>query len=103
LPEVWLHRALRWMALAKVKVLYKIMPEEAEKGVEEIERLVRDASKDGKYEVVGAKVEDIGFGIKALYVLISLAEEEGLLEEVEEKIRCLENVGSLEVEGISRI
>ena len=89
--------------MAKVRILYKIMPEDAGKDVEEIERLVREASKDGKYEVLGARVEDIGFGIKALHILISLDEEEGLLEEVEERIKALDNVGSLEVEGISRM
>ena len=89
--------------MAKVRILYKVMPEDAEKGVEEIEKLAREASSDGMYQVLDSKVEDVGFGIKALYVLISMMEREGLLEEVEERIKNLENVGSLQVENISRI
>ena len=47
--------------------------------------------------------EDVGFGIKVLKANLLLADTEGGMEKVEEKIRGLENVSELEVEAVTRV
>ncbi|MBU0532105.1 hypothetical protein KKB44_01290 [Candidatus Micrarchaeota archaeon] len=49
------------------------------------------------------KEEDVGFGIKVLKVTILMMDSEGGMDELEEKIKTLENVSQVEVEGVSRV
>jgi translation elongation factor EF-1beta len=47
--------------------------------------------------------EDVGFGIKVLKANLLLADTEGGMEKIEEKIRSLEHVSELEVETVTRV
>lgn len=47
--------------------------------------------------------EDVGFGIKVLKANLLLADSEGGMEKIEEKIRSLEHVSELEVEAVTRV
>ena len=47
--------------------------------------------------------EDIGFGIKVLKANIMLADSEGGMEILEEKIKKINNVSEIEVETVSRV
>ncbi|HSB46931.1 MAG TPA: hypothetical protein VLD37_02880 [Candidatus Bilamarchaeum sp.] len=47
--------------------------------------------------------EDVGFGIKVLKANLLLADTEGGMEKIEEKIRSLGHVSELEVEAVTRV
>lgn len=47
--------------------------------------------------------EDVGFGIKALKANLLLADTEGGMDTLEQKIRKLEHVSELEVETVTRV
>ncbi len=49
------------------------------------------------------KEEDVGFGIKVLKATFLMNDSEGGMDELEEKIKNLNNVSQVEVESISRV
>ncbi|MBU0527992.1 hypothetical protein KKE92_05910 [Candidatus Micrarchaeota archaeon] len=54
-------------------------------------------------KVQRATEEELGFGIKVLRVNLLLADSEGGMEEIEEKIKALEHVTQVEVEEVGRV
>ena len=47
--------------------------------------------------------EDVGFGIKALKVNLLMADSEGGMDELEDKIKGIEKVSQVEVESVGRV
>jgi translation elongation factor EF-1beta len=47
--------------------------------------------------------EDIGFGIKVLKVSLLLADSEGVMDNLESKIKEINNVSNVEVDSVERV
>jgi len=47
--------------------------------------------------------EDVGFGIKVLKATLLMNDAEGGMDELEEKIKGIDNVSQVEVESVSRV
>jgi translation elongation factor aEF-1 beta len=47
--------------------------------------------------------EDVGFGIKALKVNLLMADSEGGMDQLEDKIKGIEKVSQVEVESVGRV
>ena len=84
---------------AEVLVTYKIMPESPEV---DFSTIIAEIRKLG--DVKDTKEEPIGFGLKALKVLVMIKDEEGnKAEEIAEQIAKIKGVQSAEAESVSLI
>ena len=88
--------------MAKVNILIKLFPEDPSKGFEQTLKEIKEKSKVLGYEFKDSKEEYVAFGIKNLYVLISVDEEQSSLEQIEKEFSSLNNVSSIEFVRVSR-
>ena len=71
--------------------------------LEDAEKQEAVVAKIGEtFKVNSAKIEDIGFGIKVLK-LVLMAEDSESTPDVESTFSQIEGVSSVEVEGVSRV
>ena len=54
-------------------------------------------------KVQEASEQDVGFGIKALLIIVLFDDSKGGTEELEEKIKHIEHVSQTEVVGVNRL
>ncbi len=88
--------------MGKVAVSFKVMPLDESKDLVAIEKdLKSDLSKN--YVLGNSRIEELAFGIKVLKLIVIMSDEGGLVEDVEQKIRSLQDVGEVEVEEVSLI
>ena len=88
--------------MGKVAVSFKVMPLDESKDLLAIEKgLKSDLSKN--YVLGNSRIEELAFGIKVLKLVFIMSDEGGLVEDVEQKIRSLQDVGEVEVEEVSLI
>lgn len=80
--------------MRKVSVIAKIFPRDRN----DIERIQNTISKE--MQVVDAKVEDIGFGIHVLRVMLIVPEEIG---DIEERLKKFPGVSEVQIESIDLI
>jgi translation elongation factor EF-1beta len=80
--------------MGKVSILAKIYPED----FNEIEKIKDEISS--KFNVKDYRVEDIGFGIKVLKILI-LSDDAGI--NFEEELKKIKGVSEVEIESITLI
>lgn len=88
--------------MAKVAVLIRVLPAEAEVDLEELKREIEGALPD-RVVLQGTDVEEVAFGIKALKLLVLMPEEEGVMFEVEEAISRVPGVSQVDVEFVTRV
>ena len=87
-----------------VRILYRILPEEP--GEEVIARIVeglRDREGRAGFRVLDYRSEPVAFGLNALLLLVEVEEAGGVLDRVEEEIRSVEGVSSVETIRLTRV
>ena len=89
--------------LARVVVSLKILPDDVELSLEELEKRIREKLPEN-YEVLKSAKEPIAFGLNALRLYISIPEEtRGGTSKLEEVIAGVEGVSQVEVLMVSRM
>ncbi len=83
--------------MSEVALTIKIFPREGEKP----DLIVDEINK--KIKVREFKIEDIGFGIKALKILLLVDDKEGEVERVEQILSSIDKISSFEIENATRI
>lgn len=84
--------------MGKMAVVLKIMPEDAETDLDEIEEQVRERIK-----VDDVEREEVAFGLEALKVSTITTDEEGGTDHLENELDDMEQVQSIEVESFNKI
>jgi elongation factor 1-beta len=84
--------------MAKVAVVLKVMPEEAETDLDNLEEEVRDT-----VDVDDLQTEDVAFGLKALKVSTVVDDEEMGMEGAKESLEEIEDVQSVEIQSFNKI
>jgi len=85
------------VSMGKTAVLFKLLPKDVDIDVEQI------ASRAKQVEYVkDVKIEPIAFGLKAIKVLVVVTNPEEA-ESIERKLREIEGIGEVEVEGITLV
>jgi elongation factor 1-beta len=88
---------------AEVALIYRVLPESVDVDVDKLKADITSRLAP-KYRVDRVEVEEVGFGIRALRVYIRMPESEThSSDEVEELLRSVSGVGSLELEYFSRL
>ncbi|MFB6191061.1 MAG: elongation factor 1-beta [Candidatus Nanohaloarchaea archaeon] len=84
--------------MGKIAVVLRIMPEDAETDLDELEDRVRD-----RIDVDEAQREEVAFGLQALMVSTQTTDEEGGTDYLENQLEGLEGVQSIEVEKFNKM
>ena len=87
-----------------VRILYRILPEEA--GEEVVDRILGEIERragEAGFKVLDHRKEPVAFGLNALLLLLEVEEAGGVLERVEEELRSIEGVSSVEAVRLTRI
>jgi len=89
--------------MANVVVTLKIMPLNPEVNLEDLKQNVMEKIKDfsGETETKN-EIEEVAFGLKALKIIFVMDESKGSTEPLEEKIKLIEGVNSVEVVDVRR-
>ncbi len=87
------------MGIVAVKI--KVMPDSPETDIKEIEEKVRETLKKADCGNPKIEIQPIAFGLKALIVLFGWPEEKEL-EKLEEEMKKIKGVGSVEVIDMRR-
>ncbi len=89
--------------MAKVVVSLKILPDDIETSLDELEKRIKEKlPKD--YEILKSAKEPIAFGLYALRLYISIPEKtEGGTSKLEEIISSVDGVSQVEVLMVSRM
>ncbi len=88
--------------MGNVMLVYKIMPEGTETDLEEIKEKIRSIVEE-RGEFKGSNEEKVAFGLKAIVAKIVIPDEGGIVDEMEEKLRDIDHVQSVEAEDITLI
>ncbi len=88
--------------MGKVAAEIKVMPEEPENDLAEIEKGLRESLPDNA-EITDITHEEVAFGLTAIIVNVALPDEEGGTQVVEDAFIEVENVESVSVENVARV
>ncbi|MFB6119693.1 MAG: elongation factor 1-beta [Halobacteriaceae archaeon] len=88
--------------MGKVAAQLKVMPQNPEIDLDELEERLADSLPEGA-EIQGFERDDVAFGLVALLPTVIVADEAGGTEAVEEAFRDVEDVESVSVESVGRL
>lgn len=88
--------------MAKVILTLKIMPESPEVDLEKVQAACNEAAKAQGTEVGKVEVEPFAFGLKILKLYFVLDEEGGSPDALEEALKAVEGVQSVETIDVRR-
>ena len=83
--------------MAEVVVGFKVLPKTVEVDLDKLEKKIKDSIQPEKIER-----EPIAFGLVAFHVVKFVPDAGGELEKIENRLKAIEEVGEVEVTGISR-
>lgn len=83
--------------MAEVIVGFKVMPKDLEVNLDELEKKIREVIKPQKLSR-----EPIAFGLVAIHIVKLIPDEGGELDKVENQLRSMEEVGEVEITGMTR-
>ncbi len=84
--------------MGEVAIVLKVMPEGTETDLETVEEEIR-----GSIDVEDLQEEEVAFGLKALKVSTIVGDQEGGTDHVENAVREIDGVKSVEVEDMNRL
>ncbi len=87
--------------MGRVLAIFKVMPDDMEHFDELKEAIKESIPAEAKLEEI--KEEPIAFGLKALIVGVSMEDTGGIVDKVEETLRSLPHVESVNLEGSTLI
>ncbi len=89
--------------MAKVAILVRILPEDAETKPEELYKRIAEKLPE-KYQVAQYQSEPIAFGLEALRMVILMPEDiEGGTEEIESILSGVPGVSQVDVLSVTRV
>jgi len=88
--------------MADVVVTLKIMPDSVEVNLTDVEKKITELIAEFGGEVGKVEKEPVGFGLVALKMIFVMPESLGSTEELEEEIKTLSEVGSVDVVDVRR-
>ncbi len=88
--------------MAQVIITMKIMPKSPEEDLSKIEGEVKSHIKKFGGEVGKVEIEPVAFGLKSLNIFLVMDENLGSTETLEEDIRGVKGVNSVEVTDVRR-
>ncbi|MCS7109943.1 MAG: elongation factor 1-beta [Candidatus Caldarchaeum sp.] len=88
--------------MAKVLMVVRILPKESDANLEDLAKAIAANLPTG-VTIGDKKVEDIGFGLRALVVGFVMPEVDGIGEALEAYLSTVEEVGEFDVQSVTRV
>lgn len=88
--------------MADVILTFRVMPESPDIDLVNLESEVKKALEEEDCKVLAVEVKEVAFGLKSLNVSFARDETKGDTEPVENRVKDLEGVSSVEVTDIRR-
>lgn len=88
--------------MAQVIITLKIMPENTDVSLEQLEEKAKEVLKEFNCSVHKKEIVPIAFGLSALRIIFIWGEEKGDTEKLENKLSEIEGVMSVQVEDVRR-
>lgn len=88
--------------MGEVAVTYRIMPEDVDVNLKNIEKKIEDRFSK-KFKVYNMEIVPVAFGLKAIHLIIVVPDEGGLIDAIEKEILEIDGVQSAEVLNLSRL
>ncbi len=82
----------------RVEVIFRILPKSAEVDIERLKERIEKEIMPEKIEV-----EPIAFGLNAIKISKIIEEREGELENLESKVKSIEDIGEYDIVSITRL
>jgi len=90
------------LKMGNVMMVYKVMPEGQETDLEKIKTEIKDIVEDhGTFK--GSNEEKVAFGLKAIITKIVIPDEGGIVDEIEEELKNIDEVQSVSAEDVTLI
>ncbi|HLC39798.1 MAG TPA: elongation factor 1-beta [archaeon] len=83
--------------MGEVIVSFRVMPKDISVDIDALAKKIKEAIQPEKMDK-----QPVAFGIVALYVIKIVPDAEGVLQQAEDKLRAIPEVGEVEVTGITR-
>lgn len=88
--------------MGDVMLVYRIMPEDPDADLEEIKKKVENIAEDyGSYK--GSNEEKVAFGLMAVISSVVIPDEGGIVDEMEEELRGIDGIQSVEAVDITLV
>ncbi len=84
--------------MGKIGVILKLMPESPDTDLEKIKKEVKKL-----IDVSDMDEEKVAFGLKAVMVSTVVKDDEGGTDEVEERLKGIEGIQSVDVEDVQKL
>ncbi len=88
--------------MGQVAITYRIMPEGSEVDLGKVEKSIK-AKLPKAANVRAMEEKPMAFGLKAIEAMIVVEDAEGVVDSIEETLRGIEGVGSVEVTNMGRL
>jgi len=88
--------------MAKVLMVVRILPSDSEADLNSLLERVKQAIPP-QVTISDSRVDEIGFGLKALRVGFLVPEVGGLGEILEQQLKSIDGVGEIDVETVTRV
>jgi len=89
--------------MGEVLLRYRIMPEDVEMDVEELRERIEEAVRKAGGKLASAEKTPWAFGIEALRIEVIVPDAGGVLDRLEEGLKAVPGVGSVELESLTRL
>ena len=89
---------MRIRGTMKVEVIFRILPKSAEVDIERLKERIEKEIMPEKIEV-----EPIAFGLNAIKISKIIEDREGELENLESKVKSIEDIGEYDIVSITRL
>ena len=89
--------------MGDVAMIYRIMPESPDIDMESLKAQVKESAESVGAELNRADERPVAFGLKALEVAIVMDDKSGKSGELEEKLRSIKGIQSVELTDMSLI
>ncbi|GEM_PF-239254 len=91
---------LRGVKMGEVMVTFKVLPADSDTDINVLKRSASESIKE-LCSLDNLAVVDIGYGLKALKLTIRVADEEGKIGVIEDKLGSLPEVGQVDTEEVT--
>jgi len=88
--------------MGKVIMIVRIMPEDSSVNLDELVSEI-ERNLPERVELASTKIEPFAFGMSVLETALTMPDEEGFSEKIEEYLKSLEGVGEIEVVALTRL
>ena len=101
MPEVRIYWSLGCELMAKVLAQMKVFPSEVGIDLKKLQDQLR-SGLPADATILKVQEEPVAFGLVVLIVTISMAEKDGMIDEVEKALASTPNVGEVQTIAVSR-